>query len=256
MSITNRFYHGTIRKITIVFGTLFNNMEVIKDDGTVVSVPLQYSSKSKWWTQVKQNASKNKLESIIFPAMGYILRDLSYDPLRKMNSLSKVISRHPTDSNLNKKIYAPIPYNLSFSLFVASRTVDEGLQIIEQIVPFFTPSFSVTINEISEMGILKDIPISLESLVPDDNYEGGFDDTRILTWDLSFKVEANLYGPVKDQAVIKTVIVDSHIDSDTAAETVKERYKAYIDPTTAFADDVYTIVEDIALVDSDSVPFP
>lgn len=255
MPITEYFEHGTIRKIVVAFATLFNGYKIKKPDGTEVEVPISWSSKKKWYVQQIENKKKNKVEAIRLPRMGFTIDNIDYAYDRQTSSLNKFAHRAADNSNM-KLQYGASCWNLSLELFIATKTTDEALQIVEQIIPFFTPSFNITINELKEMDNLKDIPVKLNSVAPDFEMESTFDGDDISVWTLGFTIEANFYKNTQEQPIIKNVVVDIHPESSVDNEELKERYRAEIDPSTAYVDDPFEILEEIGFVYYDDPKFP
>lgn len=246
MAITDHFYHGSTRKIIVAFGTLFNNLTVERADGNIITVPLTYASKEKFYLTLKQNKELDTLSSSILPRMGFFITDMSYDFERKQSSVGKFHALS-TDSFAHKKMFLPVPYDIQIELSIYSRNMIDGLQIVEQIVPFFKPSFNITINELEPMGVMRDIPIILDDVQHDDTSEGDLVDSfRVLRWDLTFTVKANFYGPVKDQKVIKHIYVDYYTSTDGEyVDDIDERYYVEIDPADARQEDLWNFSEEI-----------
>jgi len=244
MAITDFFYHGIIRKYVVTFGTLFNGMTIHRKDGKVIDIPLTYASKEKFYLRLAQNPDLTKQEAIDLPRMGFVLSDFMYDAERKQPSLGK-FSEDSLDSMSRKSMYLPVPYDFIFDLAIYTRSVDDGLQLVEQIVPFFKPSFNVTINELDDMGVVRDIPIVLDSISGAIEDEGEFIQERVVRWDLQFTLKGNLYGPVRDQKIIKKVYVDYYTSKDGEyLESIDERYRVAIDPETARPEDVWIYNEE------------
>jgi len=210
------FYHGTIRKLVTAFGTLFNNIYIVRNDGTTskkIKVPLIYSPKEKFVHRLNLDVDKTMVQTIL-PRMGFSITNMSYDSDRKKNSLNK---RWKQDVGTNDDItfqyrYEDVPYNIDFELYIYARNIDDGLQVVEQILPFFTPDFTITIKpKVLNNALEKvDIPIILNQITPNEVYDQKFsEDTRMLTWDLQFTAKANLYGPVRNSSsIIKDVKVN------------------------------------------------
>ena len=216
MSITpSYFYHQTTRKAVALFGTLFNDIHIKKPDGADIKVPLTYSAKQKWYSILIEKTSHfnektgkvNQPEGITFPRLAYILTSINYNGTRHTSSLNNVIAT-PDNGLYHKKVLQPVPYDLTFDLYLISRTMEDGLQIVEQIIPFFTPRLSVTINEIPEIDITRDVEIVLNSVQHTDDFEGAYEGFSMYTWTLGFKMEMNYYGPIRDQRIIKRVITN------------------------------------------------
>lgn len=202
------FYHGTIRKSVIIFGTLFNNLTVRKYDsnGEVIKeipVPLSYGPREKYLTRV--NSPDNPLT---MPRMSFELVDLLYDPERRLGKTDRITKEIIEDTKIKKRVFNPVPYNLNFQLTVMVKNSDDGIQVVEQILPFFAPSFSINFDIVPDMEISKDIDIVLNSLSQEDTYEGDYDTRRVLTWTFDFSLKTYLYGPVKEEGVITQAITD------------------------------------------------
>lgn len=248
MAITAHFNHKTIRRLVVAFATLFNGYQVEKPDGTLIDVPILWSSKQKWYTKIKEDLtpSTKTATAITLPRMGFVISGMSYDFSRKISSLNKISYADPTDENKMRKMYSPVPYVIDFDLFIASRSIDEGLQLVEQIVPFFTPSFNITIIELDDLQIERDIPIKLNSVTPDFKTEGTFDGDDIKLWDLGFSLEVNLYKNITSKSIIKKVVIDTYTNTDLLSEPSKMRIKETVDPETAHITDEFQILEEIS----------
>lgn len=210
------FYHSSIRKLVTAFGTLFNNIYVTRTDSGVtkkIKVPLIYSPKEKFIHRLNLDVDKTMVQTIL-PRMGFSITNMNYDSERKKNSINKRWKQEieTNDNVVFQYRYEDVPYNVDFQLYVYTRNIDDGLQIIEQILPFFTPEFTITIkpkilNTINEK---VDIPIILNQITPSETYDNNFsEDTRILTWDLQFTAKTFLYGPVKgNSSIIKDININ------------------------------------------------
>ena len=244
MAFTPFFYHGSTRKIIVAFGTLFNSIKVQRSDDKIITVPLVYSSKENFYLVLKQNYNLDKLVSFVLPRMGFIITDMSYDFERKLASIGKFQSVG-VDSSSMQMMYMPVPYNFNIQLSIYARNMVDGLQVLEQIVPFFKPSFNITIVELSEMNLLRDIPITLDRITHDDNTEMTLGDSvRLLRWDLDFTLKANFYGPKSTQSIIKNVYIDYHIDKNGQyLPEIDERYQVKVDPEDANFVDAWTYEE-------------
>lgn len=246
MSITGHFYHGSIRRYVVTFGTMFNGMTILRKDASVIDVPLTYAGKEKFYLRLNQNPELTKQEAIDLPRMGFVISDFMYDAERKQSSIGKFAMEDLDDSMHHKSMFLPVPYDFIFDLSIYARNVDDGLQILEQIVPFFKPSFNVTIVELEEMGVIRDVPIILDAIAGPIEDEGDFTTTRVVRWDLTFTLKGNLYGPVRQIPIIKKIYVDYHTSQDGEyLESIDERYKVAIDPETARPDDIWVYNEEI-----------
>jgi hypothetical protein len=209
------FYHEIIHKNVKAFGTIFNNLEIVKKDpttGEVIrneKVALAYGPKSKFLARLDQDPSTERKVSITMPRISFEMTGLTYDPSRKTSPIQKYI--HQEDGQTVKVQYMPVPYNLQFELGILSRTQDDALQILEQILPFFQPSFTVTINLVPEMEEKKDLPIILNSINYDDDYQDDMLRRRSVTYTLQFTLKTYMYGPVQTADVIRKATVFENI---------------------------------------------
>ena len=236
------FYHQSLRRLVIAFGTIFNNIVIHRKDssGNVVQslkVPLAYSPKEKFITRLEQQADLDSREvAITLPRMGFEIAGIAYDATRKLQKLGKVRAVKSSSPSIMDYQYNPVPYNISFNLYSFTATAEGGLQIIEQILPYFQPDYTVTINTIPSMNIKRDVPIILNNVNYEDSYDGAYTQRRAVTYTLGFTAKTYLYGPVYSQRVIKETQADMYTDT-TGTEKREERIIVVPDPTTANADD-------------------
>ena len=241
------FYHKSIRNTVIAFGTIFNNINIRRLDSSgnplqKIRVPLSYAPKEKFIARLDQNANLTGDDSsvaITLPRMSFDVTGYAYDGSRKLNKNQKYsVAKNATGDE--KKLYTqfmPVPYDVSFELNIFTATSDDGLQVIEQILPYFQPDYTLTIKDMEEMGIARDIPIVLNSINYEDNYRGDYTERRAIIYTLDFTTKFYLYGPVTSSKVIKTVQVDQYTDMPSAAPKREQRYTATPNPTSADADD-------------------
>jgi len=214
------FYHQTSRKMVVAFGTLFNNIEVRRTDSSdavteVIKIPLSYGPKDKMLIRISQDPNLNPKVALTVPRMGFELTAMTYDGVRKLNTMGRNVKKGTTGL---KKQFNPVPYNWDFSLYVFVKNAEDGTQILEQILPFFTPDFTVTMTLVSGMTVKMDIPLVLNSVSSEDTYEGDFATRRSIIWTLSFIMKGFLYPSVTDNAkVITSSVVDTHIMSAATA---------------------------------------
>ena len=237
-----QFYHETIRKIIVAFGTTFNNIQLVRknNDGDIIQsmkVPLAYGPQQKYLVRLNEDADLSKQVAITLPRIGFEIQNLSYDPGRKLNRVQKFKKIKTGKSNTLDTQFMPVPYNLSIQLYVMAKQSDDALQIVEQILPFFQPDYTLTVNDMADMGIKRDVPIVLNSISYEDNYQGDFETRRALIYTLDFTAKFYLYGPVTSQGVIKTVQVDQYADLPDASPKREQRYKVTPKPTSADAED-------------------
>ena len=220
------YYHQTIRKYVAVFGTLFNdlNIERTNASGTVtekIKIPLAYGPKQKWLLAMSDTTASRKVTATRSPRMGFALTSVDYDPVRKLNTVGKNWAANSSLSTTTTLLsqFNPVPYNFAFDLFILVKNAEDGTQILEQILPYFTPEFTVTVNTIPDMGIKADIPIILNSSSVADEYEGDLATRRTITWTLSFTLKGYIYPDIKSSSIIKTVEVNFRIPA-TAVTTL------------------------------------
>ena len=214
------FYHQTSRKMVVAFGSLFNSIEVRRTDSSdavteIIKIPLSYGPKDKMLIRISQDPNLNPKVALAVPRMGFELTSMTYDGARKLNTVGRNVKIGTTGL---KKQYNPVPYNWDFSLYVFVKNAEDGTQILEQILPFFTPDFTVTMTLVSGMTIKMDIPLVLNSVASEDTYEGDFATRRSIIWTLSFVMKGFLYPSVTDNAkVITSSVVDTHLMSAATA---------------------------------------
>ena len=237
-----QFYHETIRKIVISFGTMFNDIQLIRKDnsGTIIQtmkVPLAYGPREKFLVRLREDADLTKQVAITLPRIGFEIKNLAYDSARKMSRVQRFKKVKGANTKQLDTQYMPVPYNLEFELYIMAKQSDDALQIVEQILPYFQPDYALTINDMADMGITRDIPIVLNSIGYEDSYDGDFTTRRALIYTLSFTTKFYLYGPVTSAKVIKTVQVDQYTDLPDKSPKREQRYKVTPSPSTADADD-------------------
>ena len=237
-----QFYHETIRKVIIAFGTMFNDIALVRKDnsGTAIQhmkVPLAYGPREKFLVRLREDADLTKQVAITLPRIGFEIKNLSYDPQRKLSRVQKFKKVKGSNTKQLDTQYMPVPYNMDITLYAMAKNSDDALQIVEQILPYFQPDYTLTINDMSDMGIKKDVPIILTDVAYEDSYQGDFDSRRAIIYTMSFTTKFFLYGPVTSSKVIKTVQVDQYANLPDVTPTREQRYTVTPNPTTADADD-------------------
>ena len=237
-----QFYHESIRKIIVSFGTMFNKISLVRKDSSgnitqSMKVPLAYGPKEKFLARLRQDADLSKTVAITLPRIGFEIKNLSYDPARKLNRVQKFKKVKGAKASQLDTQYMPVPYNLELELYIMAKQSDDALQIVEQILPYFQPDYTLTINDMTDMGIKRDVPVVLSGISYEDSYEGDFTARRALIYTLSFTTKFYLYGPVTSTKVIKTVQVDQYTDLPDASPKREQRYTVTPKPSTADADD-------------------
>ena len=223
------YYHEIIRKTIIAFGTLFNNMIIKHQDanGTIVDekrVPLAYGPAAKFIARLDQQPDLNKMVAITLPRMSFEMTSIAYDSSRKAG-ITQTFKAVGNDDKL-KRVFLPVPYNIGFELSLLTKLNDDALQVVEQILPYFQPSFTVTIDLISSIGEKRDVPVTLTNVTFQDDYEGDFSTRRALIYTFQFVAKTYLYGPITEnpEGLIKKVIVDQYASTDTVNAKREMRY--------------------------------
>ena len=216
------YYHEIVRKTIIGFGTLFNSIFIkheAKDDSTLdeTKVGLAYGPQQKFFAKIREQANLTKAIAITLPRMSFEMTSIQYDPSRK-SGITQTFKA--SDGTNLKKVFMPIPYNIGFELSIFSKLNDDALQIIEQILPYFQPSFNITINLVSSIGEKRDVPIVLDNISFRDEYEGDFQTRTALIYTLQFTAKTYLFGPVAatSDGLIKKVQVDYSTDTAVTAK--------------------------------------
>ena len=202
------FYNEILRKTIISFGTLFNGIS-IKQDGSTVKVPLAYGPTQKFLARLEQAPNLSQATQISLPRMSFEFTGLTYDSSRKVTTTQTIAVKNPDDGTDIKKVFMPVPYNMQFELAIMCKLNDDALQIVEQILPYFQPQYNLTINLVSLINEKKDVPVVLENITMQDEYEGDFTSRRVLYYTLRFTAKTYLFGPVTSASkdIIKTASV-------------------------------------------------
>ena len=249
----NHFYHSTIKRAVSVFGTLFNNISIQRADGSFIKVPLAYGQRQKFIARLQQQAGLGldgePRTAISLPRMAFELTSIEYDSTRKLNKKLHYKKANDDDPTVMIKQFAPAPYNLGFELHALVKNTDDGLQIIEQIMPFFTPDYTVTIHTVPSIGDKRDVPIILTGVTQNDEYEGDFETRRVLSYTLSFTMKNYIFGPVEESEIIRKVNVRTYMeggigpvaDPNTAGKTSDIVIEP--NPSDADPDDTFTYNE-------------
>ena len=241
------FYNEILRRTIISFGTLFNNI-TIEQDNSVLKVPLAYGPTQKFLARIEQSPDLNKPTAITLPRMSFEFTGLTYDATRKVTTTQQFSVKDPSDGTEVKKAFMPVPYNMQFELSVMTKLNDDALQIVEQILPFFQPAYNLTVELVESIKEKRDIPVVLENITMEDDYEGDFTKRRVLLYTLRFTAKTYLFGPVSSATkdVIKRATVSyltgtdtSNADRSLTYSVTPRAIKNYTgDSVTNLADDV------------------
>ena len=221
------FYFSLIRKYVILMGTLLNNIRITRtnsngDISALIKVPISYAAKDKMLARILQDPNIDRPSAVApLPMISFEMGKVKYDGSRKLNTINRTVVKNDSLPNKFKYQYNPVPYNIDFKVYIYAKNVEDGTKIIEQILPYFTPDWTTTVNLIPEIEITMDIPIILNNIDYSDNYDGDFKDRRAIIWSLDFTLKGYFYGPVKSSGIIKFIKTNLYIPStNTAAQGV------------------------------------
>jgi len=246
------YYHEILRNTIVAFGTLFNDIHIVRTDasGTTqqsMKVPLAYGPKQKFLVRLREDANLDRKIAVSLPRLGFELNGIEYDGDRKLNKMVKTKKVKGTTGKQMDVQFSPVPYNVNFELFVMAKNSDDGVQIVEQILPYFQPDYGITINAVPSMDIIRDIPVVLLSTNYEDTYDGDFMTRRALIYTFSFQAKTYMYGPVVTSSVIKTVDVDQYADlKEKAPPRVRQYSVSGVQTSTAEEDDNFGFTETLS----------
>jgi len=211
------YYHSIIRKYIIMFGTMFNDIDVQRFNTAgervqTLRVPIAYGPKEKYLVRLAQDPNFDRDVAISLPRMSFEITSMNYNSTRKLPSTVKNVYVY-TDKDKLKYQYTPVPFDINIALSVFVKNADDGVQILEGILPFFTPEWTNTINLIPELKLKMDVPVVFNDISTEDTYEGDFSTRRALIHTLNFTVKGYLFGPVRTQGVIKRAIATTNIET-------------------------------------------
>jgi len=256
----NHFYHAAIRRTVAVFGTLFNDINVLRkgSDGSaksIVKVPLAYGPKQKFLARLDQQRDLDDPKiALKLPRMSFELTGLAYNPNTKLQKGIKQSFPDPLDNNKMKTVLGPVGYNLNVQLSIMAKNQDDALQILEQILPFFQPDYTVSVKEVDN-NFRSDQPFVLQSVALTDDYEGDFTTRRVIIYTLDFETKVNFYGGIGTQGLVKSVSIDYNNEISASTKPM-ERQSVVVNPLSAAETDAHTIVETIFQPDTpDQVVF-
>jgi hypothetical protein len=249
------FYHEILRRTIISFGSLFNNIEIKHLDSSddtveIIKVPLAYGPTQKFLARLEQSPNLNKPVQITLPRMSFEFVGLQYDASRKVTTTQTFKSHAVGVTTAIRKTYMPVPYNMAFELSVYTKLNDDMLQIVEQILPYFQPAYTLSVNLVDTIGEKRDIPVVIENITMNDNYEGDYKERRSLLYTIRFTAKTYLFGPVGDTTsasrdLIKRVRV-GYVQDDSIAPTRDLTYTVVPRATRSYDDNVVTnLAEDV-----------
>ena len=255
------FYHEILRKTIISFGTLFNNITIQKKDASdtdfsVMKIPLAYGPTQKFLARLDQNL--NKSTAISLPRMSFEFTGLTYDSSRKVTTTQKIAVKDLDTKKKVDKVFTPVPYNMQFELSIMSKLNDDALQIVEQILPYFQPAFNLSVELVETIKEKRDIPIVLENITMQDDYEGDYSTRRVLLYTLRFTAKTYLFGPVTRVKPIKQATLSYYTDNaekrDLAYRVTPRAVKDYDDSVvTNLSNDILSSATTIVVDDASSI---
>ena len=219
----SHFYHATVRKSVAVFGTMFNNITVArkKGDGSLINqvkVPLAYGPKQKFLSRLDSLTGQDASVALKLPRLSFEITGIELDTSKKLSKRAEIIEPGTTGTTTQRKsIKQFVPYNINMQLNIMAKNQDDGLQILEQILPYFQPEYTLSIKPVDEFTSFKqDVPIILNSVSFDDQYEGDYTSRRVLIYTLDFTMKMSFYGPTSDSKVIRAIEVDFNQDRNSS----------------------------------------
>lgn len=209
------FFHDLIRKYVVTFGTLFNDIKLRRTNrlGAVtqtIEVPLTYGPRDKFVTRLQQDPDLSAQTGLTLPRISFEIVRMGFDPSRQLPATNKII--HDGSANKVKRVFTQVPYDIQFALNVYSMTNEDGVRIVEQILPFFVPQFAPTVQLLEEPDMKMDIPIILNGITTQDLYDGSFEQRRVLVHTLDFLMKAYMIGPVVEKPLILFANTNFRID--------------------------------------------
>ena len=216
----NPYYWGTIRKVVAAFGAIFSDIHIVRENKNgdpvqAIQVPCEFGPHEKWLTNIQQNPMPGVDDQVemVLPRLSYEITSFTYDPERKFTSTGRTVKALVDGNKALLAQYNPVPYNLGFQVNIMTKTIEDGLMIVEQILPFFTPDYTITVKDIPELDLLKDLPVVLNSVQNEDTWDGQFQQRRTVIWTLGFTVKAYLYPPVGLTKINLRTKINWHLDT-------------------------------------------
>jgi hypothetical protein len=244
------FYHEKIRKVVATFGTMFNNIHVVRKDASgasisQVKVPLAYAPRQKFLDRIRETADMDDAKvAVKLPRMSFEMSSIYFDPVRqlpKVNNFTKLVE---DNGQVRTKFFTSVPYIINFQLNILAKTNEDAVQILEQILPFFNPSYTVTMKQFSDYSdITEDIPISLIGISFSDDYEGQLENRRTIIYTLDFEIKTSFFGPIADAKIIRKAIVDFKDPDKDSDEQLIQRITVEPDPIDVSPDSDYGFTE-------------
>jgi hypothetical protein len=241
------FYHEILRRTIVSFGSLFNDITIKHTNSSnetisSIKVPLAYGPTQKFLARLEQVPNLNAPVQMTLPRMSFEFTGLTYDSTRKITTTQTFLSSITSDKTQPRKSYMPVPYNMEFELSIMTKLNDDMLQIIEQILPYFQPSYTLSVDLVQTIGEKRDIPVVLESISMQDDYEGDYSTRRALIYTLSFTAKTYLFGPISDVSkdIIEKVSIGYIAGDRTNSPTREISYSVDPRATKSYTDNIIT----------------
>lgn len=225
---------------------MFNNIIIDRRDGAgnviqSVKIPLSYAPRNKVIARIEgQPNDPDQDFQVVLPRLSFEMTGIEYDPTRRISLVQQNRGLNATTTTLNTQ-YAPTPYNIGISLYIYAKNQEDGLQILEQILPYFNPDYNLSLNAIPVLDIKNDLPILLNSISYEDQYEGDFRNRQYIIWTLNFLLKLNYFGPINKQGIIRSVTANTF--SDVEMQNRQQTYNVTVDPNTALPGSEFDFVE-------------
>lgn len=223
----HNYYHGALRRYVIMFGNMFNDIDVVRYDNAEtavksIRVPIAYGPKEKFLVRLRTDPNLDREVAIQLPRMAFEITNISYSPNRGLNKLSRNVSIGSGNNSLRSQ-FTPAPYDINISLYAMFANQEDAVQVVEQILPFFRPEWTNTMKLVDNMGEFYDIPTVLNDMSIEDTYEADFQTRRAIIYTFNFTVKGYIFGPVTNKGVIRRTIVDLHANNIPSTTPVSER---------------------------------
>lgn len=221
------FYHSLLKKYVIIFGTLFNNIRIERLDANgavaqTLKVPINYGPRDKYLARLDGNPTGTASVATLLPRISFEMTGIRYASDRKLQTtIPYYTNQNLNGTNVLRKVYNPVPYDIDFTLYVMVKTTEDGTRIIEQILPYFTPEWTISARLLEDFDRLTDIPIIINTIDMDDTYEGNFEQRRALIYTLNFTMKGYLFGPTTQAKLIKISTIQTYAPMDATSELNK-----------------------------------
>lgn len=228
------FYNRTIRSYIVAFASIFDDLRATNKSGEITPVPLHFAGRDKFNVLLEENASADTTDyETTLPRIAFEISALNYAPERHLNPVAFINNKQKTATMRNR-----VPYDFSFAVYIATKDLESSFEIAEQILPFFTPEFTLTVNEVFGEDLEVNLPVVLNSSSFNNEYEGSFDEKKRVEWTLQFTLKGYLYPNPQVAVQIKKAIIDIQ---NSKSDELFNRITASVVPSTANVTDPHVI---------------